>query len=146
MVVHVLAAERERATVVGVTPERRQAVRPRVCAREVGHEHERALEDPDQDQRLVRGVVGRDLLGQFLGLVPDLFLGDDHAVDVGGIPVALGHADKGAVWPRAAGRRGRRVRAPGRSLGTGAEAARARAPVGPVAAVHAEPQRRRHTK
>ena len=37
-------------------------------------------------------VVRRDLLRQFLDLVADLLLGDDHAFDVGVVPVALAHA------------------------------------------------------
>src|SRR5205814_1759390 len=75
---------------------------PAQRAGEVGHEHERALEYADQQDRLRGRVVGGHLLGQVFGLFLDLFLGHDHAVDVGGVPGALGHADKGAAWPWAA--------------------------------------------
>ncbi len=50
--------------------------------REVGHHHEGALEDPDE-QQLAAGVVGRDALAHLPQLALDLLGGDQDAVDVG---------------------------------------------------------------
>ena len=45
-------------------------------AGEIGHEHERALEDADEQRRIV-GVVGRDLLAELADALLQLVLVDD---------------------------------------------------------------------
>ncbi len=51
-------------------------------AGEVGHDHERALQDPHEQQRLAL-VVGGDLLAHLRELALDLLGGDQDAFDVG---------------------------------------------------------------
>ena len=53
----------------------------RSIAREVGHEHERALEDADEQRRSV-DIVGGDLLAEIVHALLHLVLVDDHAADV----------------------------------------------------------------
>src|SRR6266536_2715656 len=106
-------------------------------AGEVGHEHDRALEHAHQQHRLDRAVVSGDLLGEVLGFLPDLLLGNDHAVYVRVIPGPVRH--------------GTRVPYPGPPFGSGAEGWDASArgqppavvagpPVGVVTAVRAPVQ------
>ena len=47
-------------------------------AREIGHEHERALEDADEQRRMVV-VVGRDLLAEIADALLQLVFVDDDA-------------------------------------------------------------------
>ena len=51
-------------------------------AHEVGHDHDRALEHPDE-QQVLAGVVGRDLRRQLVEPGVDLVLGDEHLLEVG---------------------------------------------------------------
>src|SRR5215467_3430615 len=51
-------------------------------SREVRHEHDRALEDADEQNVGYVRVVRRDLACQLLDLVSDLLLGHDDALDV----------------------------------------------------------------
>ena len=50
-------------------------------AGEIGHEHERALEDADEQGRMVV-VVGRDLLAEIADALLQLVLVDDDPTDV----------------------------------------------------------------
>ena len=50
-------------------------------AREIGHEHERALEDADEQRRTV-DVVGGDLLAEIADALLQVVLVDDDASDV----------------------------------------------------------------
>ena len=58
-------------------------------AREVGHEHERALEDADEQRRVIV-VVGRDLLAEVADALLQLVLVDDDPTDVRVVHVGCG--------------------------------------------------------
>ena len=75
--------------------------------REVGHEHERALEDPDEQRRIL-DVVARDILAEITNALLQLRFVDDNAADVGVVhPRALAFGGLAS----AAIHRKRRVRA-----------------------------------
>ena len=63
-------------------------------AGEIGHEHERALEDADE-QRRVRGVVGGEVLAQLADALLELELLDDDATDVRVVHAISDHRQRG---------------------------------------------------
>ena len=72
---------------------------------QVGHHHERALEDPHQDQAVLAAVVGADLVAEPADAVLDLLGGDHDLVDV---VLVLGHVGRkcrnGEIDPRVRGK------------------------------------------
>src|SRR5262249_9509207 len=70
---------------------------------QVAHEHERALEDPDEQGRPT-GVVGGDLLAELSDPAAELFLADHHPTDVGVLAGELHEREATAARPRGAAR------------------------------------------